>query len=449
MRTRTRNLKRLLSLLLCTCMVAGLLPTAVLAADAPAITTRSLAEAAVGEEYTAQLTATASDQDGALTWEAEGLPNGLALTGSGETVALLGTPTEAGTFIVTVAVTETIPAAEPEEPAAQEAGPDGVTEPAGESQPTVLTASRTYTLTVAEPANEPANEPPANAPLTDDGSTRTTYQSVNATIYTGQGSYGEFTGETSTFAVDKAGLILDLRNFNTAVLSTWAVESIAFYPTDGSSQWGTVFWYDGTGEYFCDNGTPNDKLAENGVFQLLKFTPNGSSGSAGLTPGTYKILVYVGNGLDYPNNEETLYLSNETFTITAAAGPGVPVITTATLPDATVGVSYETPLAAAPATGGTLSWALASGSSLPAGLTLGTDGTIYGTPTTAGSSTFTVQVTETPTEGETLTATKELTLTVKEAAGPTITTMELPMAFVGESYTAQVAATASSGGTLS
>ena len=58
---------------------------------------------------------------------------------------------------------------------------------------------------------------------------------MNATIYTGQGSYGEFTGETSTFAVDKAGLILDLRNFNTAVLSTWAVESIAFYPTDGSN----------------------------------------------------------------------------------------------------------------------------------------------------------------------------------------------------------------------
>ena len=33
MRTRTRNLKRLLSLLLCLCMVAGLLPTAVLAAE--------------------------------------------------------------------------------------------------------------------------------------------------------------------------------------------------------------------------------------------------------------------------------------------------------------------------------------------------------------------------------------------------------------------------------
>ena len=36
MKTRTRNLKRLLSLLLCLCLVTGLLPVTVLAADAPA-----------------------------------------------------------------------------------------------------------------------------------------------------------------------------------------------------------------------------------------------------------------------------------------------------------------------------------------------------------------------------------------------------------------------------
>ena len=114
MRTRTRNLKRLLSLALCLCMVTGLLPMAALAAeDTPVITTESLAEATVGEAYNATLTATASDAKGTLDWEAAGLPNGLALTGSGETAALLGTPTEAGTFIVTVTVTETIPAAEP------------------------------------------------------------------------------------------------------------------------------------------------------------------------------------------------------------------------------------------------------------------------------------------------------------------------------------------------
>ena len=36
---------------------------------------------------------------------------------------------------------------------------------------------------------------------------------MTATVYTGTGDYGAFTGETSTFAVDQAGLILDLREF--------------------------------------------------------------------------------------------------------------------------------------------------------------------------------------------------------------------------------------------
>ena len=329
MKTRTRNLKRLLSWLLCLSMVAGLLPATVLAADAPAITTEALETATVGVTYSAELTATASDPNGELTWEVTGLPNGLALTGSGNTATLIGTPTEAGDFSVTVTVTETIPA-EPEDPA-EGTEPTEETEPtegAEPAQPTMLTVSREYTLTVAE-AVQPEPEPVTDPLLTTGGGARTAYQSVSATIYTSQNEYGGFENPVSTFPVDQAGLILDLRSFNQAVSSGWSVESIAFYPVDGSSQWGTVFWFNGTEGYPCNNGEANDKLyvdgAYNGVFQILNFTPNGNQP---LDPGTYKVLVYVGNGLDYPNYEETLYLSTETFTITAAAGPGVPVITT-------------------------------------------------------------------------------------------------------------------------
>ena len=117
MRTRTRNLKRLLSLLLCLCLVTGLLPVTVLAADAPAITTETLEGATVGELYNATLTATASDQDGVLTWSEEDLPDWLILTDNGNGTATLdGTPTEAGEVTFTVTVTETI-SAESEEPA--------------------------------------------------------------------------------------------------------------------------------------------------------------------------------------------------------------------------------------------------------------------------------------------------------------------------------------------
>lgn len=241
---------------------------------------------------------------------------------------------------------------------------------------------------------------------------------VSAKIYTGQGSYGEFTGETSSFSVDQSGLILDLRNFNAALPSGSEIESIAFYPEPAASEnpWGTVFWFNGNEEYPCTNGTPNDKLTDNGVFQILGFTPNGSNDSADLMPGTYKVLVYVGNGQTGDAYEELYYLSNETFTITGAMGPGEPVISTATLPDAYVGEAYSQTLKATPGTAGNaLTWSIDSGS-LPAGLNLSSDGVLSGTPTETalGDYTFTVKVTETPAEGETLTATQELTLKVTQ-----------------------------------
>ncbi|HJV67291.1 MAG TPA: putative Ig domain-containing protein [Geomonas sp.] len=66
----------------------------------------------------------------------------------------------------------------------------------------------------------------------------------------------------------------------------------------------------------------------------------------------------------------------------------VPEITTASLPAAAIGVSYNQTLSAS---GGTppLTWAVLNGS-LPPGLSLSTGGVISGTPTEAGSFTFTV-----------------------------------------------------------
>lgn len=237
---------------------------------------------------------------------------------------------------------------------------------------------------------------------------------MTAKVYTGQNEYGGFEGATDTFAVDQARLILDLRDFNAALSSSWSVESIAFYPESaGAADWGTVFWYDYEG---CTNGTKNDKLyvdgAYNGVFQILNFTPNGNQS---LEPGTYKVLAYVGNGQTGDAYQELYYLSDETFTITDAMGPGVPVINTTTLPDAYVNQAYSQTLQATPGTtGNALTWAVTQGS-LPEGLTLDeTSGTISGTPTAAGTSTFTVQVSEAVEGGEPLTATQELTLKVTQ-----------------------------------
>jgi hypothetical protein len=64
-------------------------------------------------------------------------------------------------------------------------------------------------------------------------------------------------------------------------------------------------------------------------------------------------------------------------------------ITTAGLQKATVGSPYSVTLAASG--GGSLAWTMSAGS-LPAGLALGSNGVLSGTPTGAGSYTFTVRV---------------------------------------------------------
>ena len=70
------------------------------------------------------------------------------------------------------------------------------------------------------------------------------------------------------------------------------------------------------------------------------------------------------------------------------------IVTTAGLPDAGIGAAYTAP--ALSASGGTVSsWSLAGGT-LPAGLTLGTNGVISGTPTQSGVFTFTAQANGSP-----------------------------------------------------
>ena len=69
------------------------------------------------------------------------------------------------------------------------------------------------------------------------------------------------------------------------------------------------------------------------------------------------------------------------------------VVDQASLPEATKGIAYSTTLTATGPATGPLTWTVASGT-LPAGLSLSSGGVISGTPTTVGSSPFTVQVTD-------------------------------------------------------
>lgn len=162
-----------------------------------------------------------------------------------------------------------------------------------------------------------------------------------------------------------------------------------------------------------DNGVAVDPAAVNGSVTINVATP-----------ATYT-LTATGTG------------GSDTATVTVRVLPPLTVATT-TLPNGIAGSSYSQLLAA---TGGTApyAWSTASGS-LPAGLSLRTDGTISGIPTSAGTASFLAQVIDSSNPAQT--ATEPLTLTI--TPGLSVTTLVLPNAVLGASYRQPVTA---SGGT--
>jgi sugar lactone lactonase YvrE len=140
------------------------------------------------------------------------------------------------------------------------------------------------------------------------------------------------------------------------------------------------------------------------------------------TAGTFTFTVTASNG--------AAPAASQTFTL-QVVGPPLAITSSATLPSATVGNAYSTTLLN---TGGIglEQWSLASGV-LPAGLTLNLSGGISGTPTQAGTSRFTVRITDSqlPVAAS---VTKAVTLVVAPRV-LAISSSALPAATAGRSYT--------------
>ena len=112
-----------------------------------------------------------------------------------------------------------------------------------------------------------------------------------------------------------------------------------------------------------------------------------------------------------------------------------PTITTTNLPNGTVGTSYNQTLAADGTT--PITWSIESGGTLPAGLQL-ENGVITGTPTTAGTSTFTVKA-----ENSYGSDSKKLSITINEPAIISVTGVSLDQSAltITEGDTVQLTAT--------
>jgi hypothetical protein len=149
--------------------------------------------------------------------------------------------------------------------------------------------------------------------------------------------------------------------------------------------------------------------------------------SVGLAPGTF------------PNLDS----SGANYWVDVVFTPLPLTLTTSSLPNGVQGVAYTASLAASGGIGA-YTWSIASGN-LPANLSLNTStGAITGTPTAAGTSNFTVQVTDSATPTP-VTTTKALSIII---AGPlTITTVSLPNGVQGVAYTASLAASGGNGAT--
>ncbi len=168
----------------------------------------------------------------------------------------------------------------------------------------------------------------------------------------------------------------------------------------------------------------------------LSLTPSGvpSATLSGtpISPGTYFFTVEV---TDFGGAS-----ASRDFRVEIAAGQLE--ITTTSLPDGVLGYPYSRPIAAVGGSQAAYSWSI-SGGSLPPGLSLSLGGTpsatLSGTPSSAGTYSFTVNVTD----SSGAVASQPLLLTVA-ASSLRITTTTLPAATRGTYYVQSITA---SGGT--
>jgi hypothetical protein len=134
----------------------------------------------------------------------------------------------------------------------------------------------------------------------------------------------------------------------------------------------------------------------------------------------------------------------QTLNLTVRPAAAALAITTTTLPAGTVGQPYNR---AVQASGGTppLTWSISAGT-LPAGLGLNsTTGAISGTPTTAGTSSFTVRVADARGQADTQALSITIGTTPPPPNPPAITTTSLPAGTVGQTYNQPVQATGGTG----
>jgi hypothetical protein len=346
-----------------------------------------------------------------ITWSwiaqaGSSLPPGLNINSSTGTIS--GKPTAAGTFNVTVSVTDS-------------------------STPTAQTASANFTISVAtaplsisttslpnavvgQAYNATLVSAGGNPPVTWSISVGSlpSWASLNSSTGAITGTPPNTTGSPFNFTV-KATDSSTPAQTATQALTITVVSALSITTTSlpngtvGSPYSTTVAATGGTTPY-----------AWSWAAQVASSLPPGlnidpATGTISGTPGgsgaTYNVTVTV---TDSTNPQQT---ASANFSITITVATLTVTTTSGSLPTGTVNTAY--PNTQLNASGGIppYTWSLINSTTLPQGMSLSPSGQITGTPTTAGTSNFTVQVADSVTPAHTANA--ALSITVSAAAACT------------------------------
>jgi len=395
-----------------------------LTVSAPTITLSPSTLPAATQNTAYSQTLTASGGTPAYTYmvASGSLPTGVTLSSGG---VLSGTPTVYGTYSFTVTATDSSTGTGPY------SGSQAYTLSIAAATPTITTASVangtvgvSYSQTIsASNGNAPytfsisAGSLPAGLNLsssgvisgtpTAGGSYTFTVKVTDAVSNTATKTYSGVTIAAPTITVSPSSLPAATQNsaYSQTITASGGTASYTYTVSSGSLPTG-ISLNSSTGAL---SGTPT-------VYGNYNFTITATDSSTGTGP----------------------YTGSQAYTLSIAAA--TPTITTASVANGTVGVSYSQTISASSGNA-PYTFSISAGS-LPAGLNLSSSGVISGTPTAGGSYTFTVKVTDAAGN----TATQTYTGVTVSAPTLTLTPGVLSAATVGASYSQGFSA---SGGTAS